>query len=189
MILLSILIPTLPDRIEFFRELRDFIITTTPAEYLENIEIVSDNRGRHITTGEKRNDLLNKAKGKYIWPLDDDDALYPYSIAKVYEACLKDPDVVGINGIMTTDGKNEQGWEIRLGHPYKAEIRNGKEYYLRFPNHITPMKTELAKKIKFPHLTVFEDFKWAEQLNNSGILKTQVIIEDPVYHYRVRSKK
>lgn len=187
--ILSILIPTLPDRTEFFNELTSFIEATIPAEYKDQIEILSDDRGRHISTGEKRNSLTARARGKYIWSLDDDDAIFPYSIKKVFEACLKNPDVIGINGIMTTDGINEQGWEIRLGHPYKAEIRNGKEYYLRFPNHITPMRTDMARKVKFPHVTVFEDFKWAKELNDLGILKTQEIIEEPVYHYRVRSKK
>lgn len=194
MILLSILIPTLPDRVHFFNELKSYIISTCPKEYKSRIEVLDDPRPRSgepggVTTGEKRNDLDARAIGKYIWRLDDDDMLYPYSMERVLRACETGVDVIGINGIMTTDGVNEQGWEIRLGHPFQAIIRDGKEYYLRFPNHITPMLREHAVKIKFPNKTIFEDYHYACALRDAGLLKTQTIIEEPVYHYRVRSKK
>ncbi|MCE3278014.1 MAG: hypothetical protein K0S44_205 [Bacteroidetes bacterium] len=192
--ILSILIPTLPDRVHFFAELRDSIINDCPPELLGQIEIVSDHRPRAgleggVTTGVKRNDMLMKAKSEYVWQVDDDDKLFPYAISEVINACKTGADVIGINGIMTTDGLNEQGWEIRLGHAYKAEIRDGREYYFRFPNHITPMKREHALKVKFPNKTIFEDYEWACALRDLGVLKTQTVIDKPVYHYRVRSKK
>lgn len=195
MILLSILIPTLPeaDRILFLKTLLAHIIDTCPPEYLDKIEIIKDDRPRAhmrggVSTGEKRYDLYQKATGVYSWQIDDDDWLFPNAIKNVYEACLTGADVIGINGTITSNGINERGWEIRLGHPFIAEIRDGKEYYLRHPNHITPMKTELAKQIKFEHITVFEDYHWAVALKEAGLLKTQTVIKEPVYHYRERSK-
>jgi hypothetical protein len=189
MIQLSILIPTLPERKSFFNQMRDSIINRCPFEYLESIEILSDDRPRGVTTGEKRNDLVSRAQGKYVWHVDDDDELAPYAIAEVYEATLQDPDVVCFNGYMTTDGKNRVDWEIRLGHPYDKTYRDGKEYYLRFPNHISPMKREHAIRVKFPAKTHGEDYAFAKELNDLGLLKTQVIIEKPIYHYKYRSKK
>lgn len=195
MILLSILIPTLPelDRIDFFKNLREHLISICPTEYMDKIEIISDARPRvtkpgGVSTGEKRFDLLQKAQGLYCWQIDDDDWIYKDGFIKVLKACETNADVIGINGIMTSNGTNERGWEIRLGHPFIAEIRDGKEYYLRHPNHITPMKTEIAKQIKFEHITIFEDYKWSVALKESGLLKTQTVVNDPVYHYRERSK-
>jgi glycosyltransferase involved in cell wall biosynthesis len=188
--ILSILIPTLPERKHFLDEL-----LTSISEQLyrcdawDKVEVLTDERGRNFTTGYKRNELLRKAKGKYVWFVDDDDYIYPDSLSEILTATSKNPDVIGINGIMTTDGSKQVDWEIRLGHPYKAVQKDGKEYYLRFPNHITPMKREHASRVKFPDKTVFEDYEWAETLMKAGYLKTQEIIDKPVYHYRCRTKK
>jgi len=194
-ILLSILIPTLPepDRVEFYKKLVEHIIETCPPEYSDRIEIITDDRpraGKHggVSTGLKRDALYQKANGEYSWPIDDDDWLFPNAIKNVFEACLTGADVIGINGKITSNGGNERWWEIRLGHPFVAEIRDGKEYYLRHPNHITPMKTAIARQIRFQDLTVFEDYHWAVALKESGLLKTQTIINAPVYYYRERSK-
>jgi hypothetical protein len=187
---LSILIPTLPERTHFLNEMLNNIynqVRTLNAG--DKVEVLTDNRDRTISTGVKRNSLLEKAKGKYTWFVDDDDFIWEYSIGEILKATEKNPDVIGINGIMTTDGTAQVDWEIRLGHEYKAVQRNGKEYYLRFPNHITPMKREHAIKVKFPDKFVFEDYEWAKTLKDAGYLKTQVNIEKPIYHYRCRTKK
>jgi glycosyltransferase involved in cell wall biosynthesis len=188
--ILSILIPTLPERKHFLNEM-----LTNISEQIERnnawdkFEVLIDERDKSFTTGYKRNDLLRKSKGKYVWFVDDDDYIWPYSIEEILNASQKNPDVIGINGIMTTDGSKQVDWEIRIGHPYKAVQKNGKEYYLRFPNHITPMKREHAVKVKFPDKFTFEDYEWAKTLNDAGYLKTQEIIEKPIYHYRCRTRK
>jgi glycosyltransferase involved in cell wall biosynthesis len=186
--ILSILIPTLLEREHFLNEMLTNLYKQI-GDNKDKVEILIDARGRNFTTGTKRNDLLSKATGKYVWFIDDDDFIYPYAIEETLKACEKNPDVIGINGIMTTDGKNQVDWEIRLGHPYKSVQKNGKEYYLRHPNHITPMKREHAIRVKFPNKTVFEDYEWAKSMNDAGYLKTQEIIDKPVYHYRCRTKK
>lgn len=186
--ILSILIPTLPERKHFFEEITKEI-NRQMFRFLDKVEWIKDDRGREFTTGRKRNDLLEKARGKYVWFVDDDDMIYPYAIEDILNAAEKNPDVIGINGIMTTDGVKQIDWEIRLGHQYKAIQKDGKEYYIRFPNHITPMKREHAIRVKFPDKTVFEDYEWAKTLNEAGYLKTQEIIDKPMYHYQCRTKK
>jgi hypothetical protein len=188
--ILSILIPTLSDRKHFLDDmLKNISFQLNKLEAWDKVEVLTDDRGRHVTTGVKRNSLLEKSNGKYVWFVDDDDSIYDYSIEYILKACEKNPDVIGINGIMTTDGNNQIDWEIRIGHPYKAVQRNGKEYYLRHPNHITPMKREHAIKVKFPDKTVFEDYEWAKAINDAKYLKTQEIINKPMYHYKCRTKK
>lgn len=188
--ILSILIPTLSDRKHFLDDmLKNISHQLNKLEAWDKVEVLTDDRGKEVTTGTKRNSLLQKAKGKYVWFVDDDDYIYEYSIEEILKASERSPDVIGINGIMTTDGNNQVDWEIRIGHPYKAVQRNGKEYYLRHPNHITPMKREHAIRVNFPNKTVFEDYEWAAALNKAGYLKSQVIIEKPMYHYKCRSKK
>lgn len=178
---LSILIPTLPQRSAFLSEILNEInrqIGNHP------IQVLIDSRAEP-TTGEKRNWLNENAIGEYVWQVDDDDMILPNAIDAIIKGLESKPDCLAINGIMTTDGKNLRKWDIRMGNPYE-EI-NG--IYYRYPNHITPIKTEIALQIKFHHITQQEDYKWATEMRDSGLLKTQVVVEIPVYHYRFRTKK
>lgn len=187
--ILSILIPTLPERVVYLTTLiKDINHQIIIRGVQDQIEIITDDR-KEVTTGEKRNFLLKKSIGDYTWFIDDDDEIYPYSIAEVFNACKKGSDVIGINGMMTTDGKDPIDFEIRLGHPYEKSLRNGKTIYLRFPNHITPMRREYAIKELFPHKNTFEDFEWADKIRKSGHLKTQTIIDKHIYHYKFRTNK
>jgi hypothetical protein len=72
---LSILICTLPKRIEMYNELIACLtkqIDLLPADLINPIEIVSCSN-EFISIGEKRNLLLNEANGDYICFIDDDD--------------------------------------------------------------------------------------------------------------------
>jgi glycosyltransferase involved in cell wall biosynthesis len=179
---LSILIPTLPERKKYLNELLKNLRGQIGDS--KDVKIVIDDRGREVTTGTKRNDLISRATGDYVWQVDDDDYIYPDSISRILAAIEMKPDVIGINGYITTRGKDRVDFEIRLGNPYEAIERDGKPVYLRYPNHITPMKREFALMFKFPDVTWGEDYAWATELHNSGVLKTQIIIEPTIYHYR-----
>src|SRR5690606_1110898 len=127
--------------------------------------ILSDPRPRGTcSTGEKRNDLMRQAKGEYIWFIDDDDWIEHDAMTEVIKGCESGADVICYNGYMTTNGHSRVDWEIRLGHPYCATQRDGKEFYLRYPNHISPMRRELAMKARFPKTNHGEDYKFATQL-------------------------
>ncbi len=190
--ILSILIPTLPEEKHFLKELiiniNSQIVEHIPQGWLK-VEILTDNRGREVSTGEKRNDLIQKARGIYTWFVDCDDFIFDYAIKDILDAAKHSPDVICFDGFMTTDGEQRVDFELRLGHPYKAIIKDGKEYYLRFPNHIVPMKRELIKNVLFEHVTIGEDYKWAKKINDLGLLETQAVINKKIYHYRYRSKK
>lgn len=177
---LSILIPTLPERQHYLNELLQCLRKQANSE----IEVLTDSRPRQITTGEKRNALIAKAQGDYVWQVDDDDLIMDGAIEAIFKAFVSNPDCLAINGIMTTNGKNPERWKIAIGNPY--EKVNG--VYLRYPNHITPMKSEIASQVKFEHITIQEDYKWATELKNRDLLKTQVVVDIPIYHYRVRTK-
>ena len=94
-------------------------------------EILLDERPRGVSTGSKRNALIEKAIGKYIVFIDDDDIISADYMYNIMMASAYNPDVITFNGIMTTDGANETPFEIRLNHPYINDPRNGKDYYLR----------------------------------------------------------
>ena len=185
--ILSILIPTLRGREVFLNELLDSLHSQIDDN--NSVEICIDHSPDNFTTGQKRNDLLKIANGKYSWFIDDDDEIASNAIELILKALKSNPDVIGINGWMTTDGENRVDWEMKLGHPYCATTRDGKEFYLRFPNHIAVMRRDIAYQVKFPHVTMGEDYAWAKEINDRGLLKTEAIIDQPIYHYKFRTKK
>jgi len=189
MIKLSILIPVGPKHTEIYKEVRDKIIETTPVDQLEFVEILTDFRGSDISTGKKRHDLHQRAKGEYVWFIDADDMIEDYAMEEVLKGIESGADVICFNGYMTTNGANRVDWEIRLGHPYEAIRKDGKEYYLRHPNHISPMKRELALQVKFPNKMQREDYDFAVQLLKAGILKTEYIIDKFIYYYNFQNPK
>lgn len=139
------------------------------------------------TTGEKRNDLLKRADQEYIWFIDDDDEILPGGIQSVLKA-MDGSDVIGIDGYITTNNLGRIDWEIRLGHPYKEDKKDGKPIYLRYPNHITPMRKECVKDLTFPVRSYAEDKAWADKILMNNRLKTQSIAEGFIYHYKYSTK-
>ena len=181
--ILSILIPSLRKRCGHLQRMLDSI----PKH--PEVEILTDVDDGQITTGKKRNNLIQRAKGEYVVFVDDDDELMPEYLPEILKAAEQKPDCIVFSGWMTTDGANRKDFHLSIHHPYTAVTRNGKEEYLRYPNHITPIKREIALQVQFPNKYVGEDYAWATRIHELGLLKTEVRIHKFLYHYRFISKK
>lgn len=170
-----------------------FNIGTTKMEiYLfGRVEVIVATDNKEITTGQKRNILVLHAKGKYVIQLDDDDSVPDYYVEELLKAAESDADCFGMTGIMTTNGVDEKKWIICLGCPYIARRdENGKEEYVRFPNHITGIKREIASRFPYLPISQGEDFAYASAMNTAGVLKTEYKIErHPMYIYDYRTNK
>ena len=107
--MLSILIPSIPERLH---QLKDII--ETYERYIDfcglngMVEIIAivDNKQRSV--GTKSNNLLAIAEGDYVVRSDDDDRLTQFYFQSIYEACEKRVDVITylqdarINDVRTT---------------------------------------------------------------------------------------
>lgn len=178
--LLSILIPTIQRHRTKFSELALLL----SRQIVEGVEVVFDT-DEHLTTGAKRNELLKSAKGKYVAFVDSDDLVPSYYVSEILKAIESEADCFAINGTISTNGKNVRNWYISKDLPYKESEVNGQKVYLRYPNHITPMKREIALRVKFPDKTHGEDYDWATELHNLNLIKTEYKIEKPMYFYQV----
>lgn len=177
---LSILIPTLPEP-ESKAYLNSLLSVLSPQvdEFKSEVEIVIDDAGRHMPTGAKRNEMVANCTSDYFIFVDCDDHVPIYYVNELLTALETGPDVVTFNGYMTTNGTSRVDFIIRLGEKY--EERGGK--YYRFPNHICAFKRDLVKKIKFPPIHHGEDYKWALEIHDKKLLKTEVHIDKEMYHY------
>lgn len=189
----------------FSRMLRELYYQIDQLEATELVEVIPDDR-TEISVGNKRQNLYAIASGKYICSIDDDDTIYPYYLNEILNAIKSDPDAVGTNGIITWDGRKEQKWFISKDNPYDAQTRfDNTTVYARFHNHLSPIRATIAKQFKFPDKSMQEDYDWALQVHNSGLIQTEVCIgttlsewmnnphlkttQLPIYHYRYVARK
>jgi hypothetical protein len=155
----------------------------------EEVEILTHVDGGEISTGNKRNTLVNIARGTYVVHVDDDDEVASDYVSSILEAAKQDTDAIVFNGIMTTDGLNPKKWFISKDLPYKAEIRNGQEVYLRYPNHIVPIKRSIALQVPFGNKYREEDYDFATQLHKRELIKTETKIDKELYTYKFVNHK
>lgn len=179
--IISILIATMPSR---DRELRRLLNNLRDqCEDVEEVEIIINSR-MNINIGEKRNLLLSEAKGKYIVFIDDDDHVSEDYVSLILAACKSESDCIGISGTITTNGKNASQWHI--SKQYGRWFQSGTIYY-RTPNHISPVKRELALQAGFPEIAFGEDAEYSKRL--LPLLKTETIIKGNLYHYDYYTQK
>lgn len=129
--------------------------------------------------GVKRNRLLNLAKGEYIVFVDDDDKISENYISEILQACVSGADCIGINGVITTNGGDERKWFI--SKEYGLWFTGADGNYYRTPNHISPVRRELALQAGFPEISFAEDYEYSMRL--LPLLKTESLISIPLYHY------
>jgi glycosyltransferase involved in cell wall biosynthesis len=185
MIKLSILIPSIFERSDSFNSLVNNLKAQISSCGFDNsVSVISliDKRG-DMSVGHKRNSLIEMAKSEYIVFVDDDDIPSNDYVLELMTAIKLNPDVIPINGFMTTNGINPVYWEMGLGLPYDSTQVNGKTIYRRFPNHIACMKRELILPYKFKDISFGEDYEWAKRLNDDKVFKTEFRITQPLYHY------
>lgn len=177
---LSILIATMPIRLAEFTTL---FTSLNSQGMFPNVEIIFD-ASMDYNIGTKRNLLLQRATGKYIVYIDDDDLISPSYISLILEAIKTNPDCVGISGIISTNGLNKKQWHISKDYGSWYEKDN---IYYRTPNHISPVKRKLALQAMFPEISFGEDAEYSRRL--LPLLKTEIKIEENIYHYRYVTKK
>jgi len=133
-----------------------------------------------ITIGEKRNLLLQKAKGEYVAFIDDDDLISLDYFKLVSEGIVKDVDCCSLIGKYYLNGKfmNQFVHSIKYNN-YIEE----KGILFRPPNHLNVLKTSLVQKFRFKNKNDGEDTEWAMDISQSKILKTEHEISEPLYIY------
>lgn len=182
MVKLSILICHLPKRAALLTRLRRVL---DPQVTLPLVEVrIHDQVG--ITVGEKRNRLLQDAKGEYITFIDDDDWISHNYVSLLMEGIFKGVDCCSLVGQITTDGNNPKKFIHSRAYVNYFE---DKGVYYRPPNHLNCIKASIAKQFSFPTKNHGEDTDWAMQIARAKVLKTEHRINDIIYFYDYKTTK
>lgn len=178
---LSILICSLNSRAHLLKRLRSVL----DPQLTDEVEVIVNADDGQLSIGDKRNALLQAATGDYIAFIDDDDLVRTTYVQSVLAAIQTNPDCVGIEGVITTNG-NPNGRLFIHSLRYHIWFEDNGVYY-RNPNHLSPVKRELALKTGFPSINHGEDHDYSKRL--LPLLNSEVYIKGPIYHYDYREIK
>jgi len=170
---LSILICSLEDR----KESLDKLLVVLMEQTTDEVEILVETDNGELTTGAKRNILLERAIGDYVVFVDDDDMVSDDYIPNILKAIESNPDCCRVEGTVSR-GNNKHKFINCLdtnnwGYLFHSLVRT--------TNHINPVKRELALQVKFPDQDYREDQSYAMRLK--PLLKTEANVEGIVYFY------
>lgn len=143
-----------------------------------NIEILTDVDDRQKTIGQKRNDLVARAKGKYCCFIDDDDQVSKYYFREIEQALKDKPDCVALLGMFYQNGRPIKPFVHSID---TEKYMEDQEAFYRPPNHLNPILTGLVKRVGFPTKNWGEDTDFAMRM--VGRLTTQGLVQSVIYHY------
>lgn len=168
--ILSILIPSIPERAEVLdallfelRKQQKFIEDNHPM--LGSVEVLIDRGQRFLqgglSVGKKREALVKQASGRHLCFLDDDDKIFPNYLEELLRALMSDPDVVTFKSLFTCDYYTTViNMRLHEGNeeatPYKEVTRNAW--------HICPVRSSIAKKHDFKDINDAEDWDWFKRV-------------------------
>ena len=144
------------------------------------IEICLDFDNRESTIGVKRQRLLERAAGKYLSFVDDDDEITDAYVEDVRECIAQERHVMRLRGDMKgypfvhTTG-------VKLTDPMAT--MDTPAVFMRPPNHLNPMMSDIAKLVSFQNATRGEDLDWAIRMFKTGLLRDEYRPDSSRTHY------
>lgn len=178
---LSICIVSLESRADYLKRL---MLKLGP-QVTDEVELLLLTDRAHESIGEKRQRLLVQAVGDYVVSVDDDDLVADDYVAAILAATATDPDCVTFNVARLIDGK-------RIGYEIRSIVNDDNydtfgEVMPRRPNHLCPIRRELALQVGFKRMNRGEDWEYAKGIY--PLLKSEVRINRELYTYLFRSQR
>lgn len=181
-LLFSVLIPTVTERkpllVSLLGDLRKQIELYRLEETVEVLHLRDEGQQK---VGAKRNELVGMARGRHIAFIDDDDQVSGQYLSLICGALQANPDCVGFRGVMVSPHRPL----LPLVHSlqYKTMFELGGVAY-RPPNHLNPIRREIALAHPFPEKSRGEDTDYCMSMVRAEALKTEVFIDQELYVYR-----
>lgn len=150
-----------------------------PDDDRDRVEIMVLTDNKQMMLGEKRNVMVDAARGRYVQFIDDDDRVADDMLAAVL-AAIDDhaPDVVTFLASVSMNGDPPKPCSYRLRWPRDQNVPSE---YRRLPNHLCAVRRDLALQAPYPALPYREDSAYSKLLR--PLLTTEHHIPRVLYHY------
>jgi hypothetical protein len=132
---------------------------------------------REMSIGMKRQSLIQSSQGKYSAFIDDDDEITDAYIEDLCETIRGSYPVMRLRGRIHPYTFTHS-LENTLTSPMARD-----EVFLRPPNHLNPIMTDVAKLIHFKDALRGEDLDWTIRLSKAGFLTSEYKTDDSRIHY------
>ena len=179
---LSILIPSVAERRNtFLPKSLDMLygqLEALPLEDQKQVEIIYLIDNKTMMLGDKRNLMVDMAKGQYISFVDCDDRISSDYISSLLEGIKSGADAIVFLAEVSLNGNPPK--ICRYSKDYGRDYNTEKEYH-RIPNHIPCIRKAISKKASFPSLKQAEDSGYAKLLRPH--IRTEHKIEKVLYYY------
>lgn len=180
----SILILTQPSRRELLKRLLAILLPQMTQFGHPLVELIINEFDAAKSLGANRQHLRESAKGEYLNFIDDDDLVALDYVPSVLPL-LDGVDYIGFRLQQFTDGKKLKPTFNSIRYQRWYDDDNG---FYRDLSHVCPMRRELALLV--PMTGNFgEDARWASELRELGVVKTEHFIDRVMYEYHYRSQK
>lgn len=184
----QILVPTLDN--DRRRNFLERLMSHLRPQLVAGVEVVTLADAGELSIGAKRQAMLENATAEWVSFHDDDDIPGPQHVASVLSAIASDVDVVGFLLAYYVDGR-EIGAAV---HSYTAESyqfpavprRPRWRRMNRLPNHLNPVRRELALRVGYKPLDSGEDSDYARRLARLVPTPRETFIPEYLYTYDYR---
>lgn len=177
---LSILICALEERP--WKRLYSTLLAQALNERHGRVEILVDLDDGTRTSGEKRNALVKKARGKYLAFVDDDDRVSPDYVRSIFAAAQANPDVVTFDIEKTTpDSTSRQSFGLKNADNHRSDDN----LTLMTANHLCAWRAHIARQVAYcPMLGYGDDQLWYQPLVQAFPDLAEQHIHKVLYFYR-----
>lgn len=179
---LSILVPSVSTRRKtFLPKALDMLYSQLEGlseEDQKKVEILFLVDNKKMMLGNKRNNMISLAQGKYIQFVDDDDRISDDFIKVLLDATESDADCIVFQAEVTINDQEPK--RCYYSKDNRHDFNRDNAFY-RIPNHICCVKKEISQKSSFPNIMYGEDSGYSKVLLPH--LKTEYKIDRVLYYY------
>ena len=160
-------------------ELISYLRDISQHHSVEIIYLVDD---KEISTGEKKERLINMAKGEYVVIIDDDDTVSLDYFNTIMPVLINEkPDCIGYLVDLIGMGAMKTAC-ISIHYPEWARNINGHDL-VRYTHEKVPIKRKHAISAGWSWMRYDDDYCFSMNLKRDGNLKKEVFINKKLYIY------
>jgi len=178
--LLSVLVCSMHKRAGLLRQLLKVL---APQCEGHPVEVLLDIDNGEASIGQKRQRLLERARGTFVASVDDDDLVSPTYVRDIIAAVRATPDAThcSLVGDYLVNGRKQGVFEH--SNKYREWVTIGNRY-LRPPNHLNAVRRDLAVQAGFTSVNFGEDKAFSMRLVELDLMKREAKVARPLYIYK-----